>query len=94
MWIAGGYTFKYTEEKKRNSYWDEYEKVVSVYTPDNELVLSSKGRDIDEFINYLGFLTNEEVVETAKELLEKGRTKEDDVRDFIELCGQHDHLWN
>lgn len=92
MSYINGYRLEYIEESKGNL-WADYEKVVTVFDEDNEIVLSSRGKEKEEFLNYLGFLVDTDVLETAKELLENGRTKEDDTRDFIELCEESDYLW-
>lgn len=93
MWITGGYKLDYKEEKRFNGLYVGYERIVSVYGDNDELILSSKDKTEEEFINYLGFLTNEDVVGTAKQLLSNGRTEEDDARDFIEACAEHEYLW-
>ena len=93
MWYAGGYKINYVEEKiRKNGVWTEYVKFITIYK-DDEIVLCSKDKTEEEFINYLKFVTNDEVIDVVKQLLEKGRTEEDEVMDFVAECQAHDYLW-
>lgn len=79
----GDYKVEYIEE--RDKHWVlDYVKIITVYDDEDNIVLCSRDKTEEEFINYLGFLVSEDVIEVATQLLKYGRLEDDDEYDYAD----------
>lgn len=73
--IVVGYEEREIKKDLRTRPFQIFEKYIEV-RKDNELILNNKGKTIEEFLNYLGFMVGLDIIEEVKFIYVHGDSME------------------